>query len=338
MTTPLTRQNGEQLQANQLLSIVIPTFNRAEFLDYSLKIHIPLAREYNIQLFISDNASTDATFHVSNKWKKEYPLLYYYRNESNVGVDQNFELALKYPQTKYIWLLGDTYKITSDCIRYLLEFVTANKEDYDAIVFNVLGRVTDIPPQNYTDQNKLLSDLGWHMTCMSSLVYNSKLIACANFERYQNSSFIQIGTIFEYLSNKKFLIHWNKNFSVQQILIKGHNKISWQHQTYETWIERWVNFVFSLPPSYKLDIKLKCIKDHGKKSRLFTFKSIRNHRMRNIINYKIYAKYSNFFPFAIACPKFAILLITLIPICFFKIFNLRWWCKRRLLNKIQDSR
>jgi abequosyltransferase len=338
MTASFISQKEEQLQANQLLSIVIPTYNRAEFLDHCLKFHIPLAREHNIQLFISDNASTDNTSAISNKWKKEYTLLYYYRNESNVGPDQNFELALKYPQSKYIWLLGDTYKIPSDAIRHIIELLNAEKAEYDAIVVNALDRVVDIPQQDYSDQNKLLSDLGWHMTCMSSLVYNAKLIARANFERYRNSNFIQMGVIFEYIANRKFLIHWHKSLSVQQISIKGLNKTSWQHLTYEIWIERWANFVFSLPPSYKLDIKLKCIKDHGKKSRLLTFKSIRNHRMHNIINYKTYAKYSHFFTFSTTCSKFTILLIALTPTFFFKAFNLSWWRRKRSqLYKGQDT-
>ena len=63
------------MQANPLLSIVIPTYNRADFLDYCLKVHIPLAKAHNIQIIISDNASTDATKKIVQKRMEEYPLI-----------------------------------------------------------------------------------------------------------------------------------------------------------------------------------------------------------------------------------------------------------------------
>ena len=42
------------IEINKKLSIVIPTYNRASFLDYSLETHIPLAKEYNISIYIFD--------------------------------------------------------------------------------------------------------------------------------------------------------------------------------------------------------------------------------------------------------------------------------------------
>ena len=99
------------MEINKKLSIVIPTYNRADFLDYSLEIHIPMLKEYGIEIAIFDNASTDNTEKVVSKWMEEYPYLSYHRSETNIGPDANFERALKYPDTEYIWLLGDTYEI-----------------------------------------------------------------------------------------------------------------------------------------------------------------------------------------------------------------------------------
>ena len=58
------------MESNKQLSIVIPTYNRADFLDYSLKLHIPIVKKYNICIYISDNASTDNTKEVINKLVK----------------------------------------------------------------------------------------------------------------------------------------------------------------------------------------------------------------------------------------------------------------------------
>lgn len=313
---PVTDHMAERtilMQANTHLSIVIPTYNRAEILDYCLEVHIPLVRAHNIQLFISDNASTDTTAAVVKKRIKEYPLIQYHRNETNVGPDANFELALKCPKTQYVWLLGDSHQIPSDGIEYILGLITANNEKYDVIVFNAARRVFDIPQQNYSDQNKLLSDLGWHMTCMSCLVYSLQLIATANFRRYHGTYFIHLGIIFEAISNNKFIVHWGQDKSIQSITLKNVLKYSWQDQTFDIWVKKWGNFIFSLPPSYDLDIKLKCIKDHGIKSGLFTLKRLLSLRSFNILNYKIYKKYSHLFPLTIKLPIFVILIIALVP-------------------------
>jgi len=301
------------MQANPLLSIVIPTYNRADFLDRCLKVHIPLAKKYNIQIFISDNASTDNTKEIVQKWMKEYPLISYHCNETNIGPDENFERALKYPQTEYVWLLGDTYQIPSEGIDYVLNLISKSHKKYDVIVVNVAKRVSGIPEQDYSDQNQLLSDLGWHMTCLSSLIYNSGLIAHANFERYRNTNFIQLGIIFEHIAGKDFLIHWVDSVSVQGLSITSLLKKSWQDQAFEIWTRRWPNVIFSLPSTYTPEIKLKCIKDHREKSRLFEIKHLVYLRIINILNYKTYKQYSCLFPLTIKYPKLIILLIALLP-------------------------
>lgn len=301
---------------NPLLSITIPTYNRADFLDYSLEIHIPLARAYNVQIYISDNASTDTTKKIVEKWQNEYPLIHYFHNEINVGPDKNFELALKYPKTAYIWLLGDTYQIPQNGINDLIEILLTKNKNYDAIIVDVMKRVYGIPQQEYSNQNKLLSDLGWHMTCLSSLIYNTKLISHANFERYYHTSFIQTGIIFENIANKDFLIYWEQNISIK-LLQPPHvsPKIGWYRQPiiFEIACVHWSNFIFSLPPSYHLEAKLQCTLEHGEKSGLFSFQNLVLLSTTNILNYRSYKKYSHLFPLTIQYSKFTIFLISLLP-------------------------
>jgi len=301
------------MQANPLLSIVIPTYNRANFLDYCLEVHIPLAKTHNIQIFISDNASTDTTKEIVQKRMEEYPLISYHCNETNIGPDENIERALKYPQTDYVWLLGDTYEIPYEGIGYVLGQISKKGQKYDAILFNVGNEIKNIETQDYSDQNMLLHDMFWLMTCLSTLVYSSQLIANANFERYRNTNFIQTGVIFEYIANKKFLIHWTRSHSVRRILfVNGHKKQTWiEDGFFKIWIERRTNLVLSLPPSYNIDIKLKCIMGNGENQ--IGIKSLLYFRYLGVLGYKDYKKYSHLFPLTIKCPKLIILLIALLP-------------------------
>jgi hypothetical protein len=66
--------------------------------------------------------------------------------------------------------------------------------------------------------------------------------------------------------------------------------------------------------SYNLDVKLKCIKDHGEKSGLFSILGLLNLRSMNQLNYKIYKQYSQLFLFTIKYPKLVILFISILPI------------------------
>ncbi len=304
------------MQVNHLLSIVIPTYNRADLLDYCLEVHIPFAREHNIQIFISDNASTDATEMIVKNRMKEYPLIQYYRNETNVGPDENFERALKYPQTDYVWLLGDSYKIPSEGIDYLLNLIADSKQKYDAIVFNLADRITDIDTQDFTNSNSLLCSLGALMTCLSCLVFNKELINNADFARYRNSYFIQTGIIFETIVRQPFSIHWAQSISVNGLEYSIFKKKGWWETSnvFEIAGSKWVNFVFSLPVSYDLDNKLKCLLDFTKVSGgIFSFGHLLALRFENILNYKTYNKYSSRFSLTASCPKYIILLIVLLP-------------------------
>ena len=322
------------MQANPFLSIVIPTYNRADFLDYCLEVHIPLVKAHNIQIFISDNASIDTTKEVVEKRMEKYPLISYRCNETNIGPDENIERALKYPETKYVWLLGDTSQIPSEGIGYVLNLISKNQKKYDTIVFNLFNKITNIGTQDYTDQNALLYDLGALMTCLSCLVFHKELIKKANFLRYRNSSFLQTGIIFEAIAGQPFYIHWVQPLSVCGINHPLLRKNAWSRAPtlFEIICRKWTNFIFSLPVSYELESKYKCLIDFGIASSIFTFRYLLYLRSSNILNYKTYKQYSHLFPLTIKYPKLIILLIALLPrgplLLFYKSYKtLKRWVR-----------
>ncbi|NDK08962.1 glycosyltransferase [Candidatus Gracilibacteria bacterium] len=300
------------MEINKKLSIVIPTYNRADFLDYNLEVHIPMLKEYGIEIAIFDNCSTDNTQEVVSKWMKEYDYLTYHKNEINVGPDANFEKALKYPNTDYIWLLGDTSKIAIDTFKSVADEIN-NK--YDLIVINNSNRVKDIQSIVYNDANKLLRQLGWHMTQMSALIFSKQLINNVSFSRYYDTNFIQTGIIFEYLASKeKINVKWLREYSANQLKKEGLVKNSWQSQTFEIWIIRWANFILSLPPSYNIENKLYTIKLHNEITKLFGIKNLVSLRSKNHFNLKIFFKYYKFFYLALNKYSFIrLFFIALIP-------------------------
>src|SRR5665647_1113407 len=92
---------------SKILSICIPTYNRAEILSENLENLIHKVSPYGIRIIVSDNASTDNTAEIVRNAQKKYDYLTYSCNEENFGPDRNFELALKTCDAKYAWLMGD---------------------------------------------------------------------------------------------------------------------------------------------------------------------------------------------------------------------------------------
>ncbi len=308
--------------ANNLISITIPTYNRAPFLDACLEYHIPLARKHNVKIFISDNASDDYTQEVVKRRCAEYSLISYIRNQDNVGADANFEQALKLADTEYVWLLGDTYTIPEKGLDYLVNLLTSCSANYDLIVFNWKNRVKDTMSQDYADPNKILSDIGWHMTCLSTLVYRVDMLRVCNFKSYLDTYFIQTGIIFDYISSHDHLIHWNRDISVETLFIDGVKKNTWAKYRFEIWFERWPKFIFSLPPVFLLSSKIKAIKDHGVKSKAFSIKNLLMMRFNNGLNLSVCKKYRYIMPLTISHPRVLIFLfIAILPIVFIKFFK-----------------
>ncbi len=279
---------------NTNVSIAIPTYNRAQYLDYSLSINIPLAKKFDVPIYISDNNSSDETFEIVQKWMKIYDYLFYSKNEDNLGPDINFELSLKLPDTNYVWLIGDTTKITQKVFESVF---IQSKEKYDLIILNEAKRVTDLKSQLITDRNFLLSKLGWHLTQIACVLFSKELIHNANFSSFRDTRFIHVGVVFEFLSNKdKFLAKWNHDLSTDMLIIKNIPKISWQEETLDIWLRKWPNFVFSLPTSYSLASKKQMIITHNNKTNIFGFKSLMFLRskgfysLNHLLSYKKFLK------------------------------------------------
>lgn len=296
--------------ANSLLSIVIPTFNRADLLDYCLGFNIPLARVKGVEIFIFDNASSDDTENVVKRWMGEYCFVRYIRNDVTVGPDENFEKALKHPGTEYVWLLGDSYILPIDGINYVLEMASRKCE---MLLFNIDNEVVDVVSSNYTDQNLLLLDLFWLMTCMSCLVYRRDLILAANFQRYRGTNFIQTGVVFEYISGREFVVNWQQSISVKRWgNCIGLKKESWHSNVFEIWFKNRANFIFSLPASYDIWIKLRLAKEVHLRDKV-SLRGLLGYRFCGVLDYKSYKMYKDIFEVTLIYPSFVVLFFSLIP-------------------------
>jgi glycosyltransferase involved in cell wall biosynthesis len=105
-----------------LVSIGIPVYNGARLIRQALD-HL-LAQTYtNLELVICDNASTDDTGAICQAYAARDPRVRYYRNSTNVGLINNFRLAVARSTGPYFtWAAVDDRKLPTaveTCVRAL---------------------------------------------------------------------------------------------------------------------------------------------------------------------------------------------------------------------------
>jgi glycosyltransferase involved in cell wall biosynthesis len=121
-----------------LLSICIPTYNRAALLEVCLASVLPQAAQFSrcVECVISDNASSDNTAEVIERYQRQYPLRYS-RNDTNIGIIGNItKVASELAEGEYVWLLGDDDVMTAGAIERLVAILKPNPQ-VDLVALNV---------------------------------------------------------------------------------------------------------------------------------------------------------------------------------------------------------
>lgn len=110
-----------------LVSIGIPTFNRSQ--DLVRAVASVLAQDYaNLEVIISDNASTDNTESVCLQLEAQHSRVRYVRQATNVGAIGNFTNALSLARGEYFMWLGDDDWIDPKYVSCCCAFLTANPD------------------------------------------------------------------------------------------------------------------------------------------------------------------------------------------------------------------
>ena len=119
----------------KLLSIAIPTYNRAQLLDKQLAW---LAQEIKgfeseCEIIVSDNCSTDNTQDVLKKWQAIFSNTTFKpnTNSKNLGVIRNVAYCMNAATSKYVWTIGDDDPIKEETVEYILKNI---KEDQNLAV------------------------------------------------------------------------------------------------------------------------------------------------------------------------------------------------------------
>jgi glycosyltransferase involved in cell wall biosynthesis len=119
-------------KASPILSICIPTFNRRFQLESLVNSIISQAEFISgeVELSISDNASTDSTKEYLETFGHDQQLILNY-NKQNLGYMANFKKAIEQSSGEYVWLVGSDDLIAPAALKGLIETIKSNTDcDY----------------------------------------------------------------------------------------------------------------------------------------------------------------------------------------------------------------
>jgi glycosyltransferase involved in cell wall biosynthesis len=210
--------------ARPLLTIAIPTFNRASFLKELLSVLFDqLIDEPRVEFIISDNASPDETPAVVEEYRRRGLTIRSIRNETNIGSDANFLQCFEHARGKYFWLFSDDDIIVGGGVAKILRLLAMDdyalaficpfefRRDYLAEkTTDKLGRIAQILPGGM----QIVRKAGTMITFISALIVNKDYYSTINhpdLQEFIGTNLMLLGWVCPILAeSKKNLIVWER--------------------------------------------------------------------------------------------------------------------------------
>jgi glycosyltransferase involved in cell wall biosynthesis len=184
-----------------LLTIAIPTWNRAAFLAQNLERLSQEGRNFwsMVEVLVSDNASSDDTPRVVADAIAAGMPIRCIRNAENIGSDANIAQCLNLAQGKFVLILGDDDLLVDGTMPFLLEQLVAGA--YGVVCLRPYGFDSDSRKEypgsggrkrNFSDAGAFLTAIGPLMTLISSCVINKGLLPKVDARQFCGNNLVQV--------------------------------------------------------------------------------------------------------------------------------------------------
>lgn len=275
------------------LTICIPTYNRANDVEYFLRTELEILLDYSINVSVFDSSENEDTEHVV-EGLKETPLdLTYYKMDSNISSNEKFFLIYEKmcSEYEYVWITHDHTVFNKESLVYILENLKENVDFYF-----LKTQCSSFCSFETKDLNKFLYDSAWLLGKMGASIVNSKtFLNEVNWEfmkkKYLDEkclNFSHIGFYFERASEVENFTAITMEFPREYFLDTHRNrKLSWDNEVIRICTECFGSVITKLPDTYtnKKDV-LQTIDCYF----LTKYKLI-EYKKRGIYNIKSFMKY-----------------------------------------------
>lgn len=236
------------------LSICIPTYNRAHFIDETIESIISQMTD-ECELVISDDASTDDTEKVVARYLGTSSRISYIRQPTNLGCDGNIDQAVRLGRGEYCWIMPDDDWMKDNALSTVLDALSGN---YSLVVVNKEirdGSMRDVLVPSYAgidadtvylprEIDRLLLEAGRLLMYCGSVVIKRSIWISRATTRYYGTSFVQVGVVFEAPLPDSALLLAQPLIAFRHSLAHG-----WLSSAFEIGMFRLPSLVWSLAPS-----------------------------------------------------------------------------------------
>lgn len=119
---------ADLLPANPIVSVLMITYNHAQFLGEAIEGIAKQVTEFPIEIVIGEDCSPDDTRQVALSYQKKYPkLIRVLYSEKNIGVNKNVARVLAHCRGPYVAICeGDDYWIDVEKLQKQVHFLQEN--------------------------------------------------------------------------------------------------------------------------------------------------------------------------------------------------------------------
>lgn len=194
--------------SNPKLSFCIGTYNRGALIGATLESIISQTTD-ECEIVISDNASTDNTEQVVAEYARRCARVVYVKQETNLGLDHNFDRAVALAQGEYCWLMTDDDLLRPGAVARVLQalrrnpsLVIVNIEFRDFSMSRVLQRssLTFDSDRVYgpTEMDRLFTEVDQDLVMyIGGVIIKREIWLARERERYYDSLFIHVAVVFQ---------------------------------------------------------------------------------------------------------------------------------------------
>lgn len=216
-------------EAKYLVSICIPTYNRAPYLKQCLDSLVcqPEFLKGDVEIVISDNASTDDTCTLVMDYQKQYANITYHRNSYNVGCingDINYAIAMQSGHGILRKLGGDIRIYKKGSLQYFCDISRKWSTSKPVIYFSngyIRGNVQEM--EEITTMDHFLECASFMLTWIDTFfLWDEECRDLVPFAENSRTGFWFVEKTIELMEQKKRVVFFNKKL-IEYIPIKGKN-------------------------------------------------------------------------------------------------------------------
>lgn len=179
-------------ETKEKIAICIPTYNHAQYIETSIKSALNQEGPFKIEVWVSDDASTDNTEEIINNLSKFDNRIRYHKHSKNMGLAENRSWVLSQPQTEFLVYLDSDDILKPDFLLNLIPKMRKHtKSGYAHSATDIIDKEGKkiyekkiFRSTEYLDSENALRESynGMKTTC-TILIFRKKALEEANYTR-----------------------------------------------------------------------------------------------------------------------------------------------------------